>query len=513
MKSQVDNSSETLENLLFRRQFVFGPEEINNFPSWNKFTVGNETYLSVHPDLEAYRTEIQNKSITLIGYILDPNNIQARNSDIVDGLIREFDKVENIIEHTNEFGGRWILIVNDGQKSILFHDAAGLRQIYYTHSSLLGKICCASQPSLLANALDLEMDKEAFEFMRSRESVDNYDNYKIYWWPGDTSLYREIKLLLPNHYLDLRTGISNRYWPKRKLNTIPLKDAITKSSTMLRGLMMSAYNRYDLALSLTAGWDSRVMLGVSKEIIHDLYCFTLAYPGLKGNNSDVIIPSALMKKLGVKHNLIKYPEPVNEEFKNLHRKNNPSVNNAYCADVQAMYDQMPKYRMCITGDVAEVVKCYYRIPGKNGGKVSAHDLAALTDMGTHPFVIDAFEKWLSDIESHNIHVLDLFSWEQVGGRLQAQNQAECDIVLDTFAPYNCRNLLSTILSVDEKHRKPPVYTFHSKLIAKLWKEILSEPINPPEKTTLKSVLMNVLIKLHVYHLIPETVKSFAKRII
>lgn len=513
IKDQFNHSVETLERLAFRRQFILGPEEVDGIPKWKRYIVNDTFSLHAHPDLEVFQAKNQDKSIILIGYILDPDDAQAGNSEIVERLIGYFGRIEDVIENTNKLGGRWAIIANVGIESVMFHDAAGLRQVYFSHSAISGETVCASQPGLIAGILDLPADSEAIDFMKTRESADKYDNFKVYWWPGDSSLYQGIKLLLPNNYLDLRTGKTCRYWPKKDLQAVSEKDAVLKISDMLRGFIKSAHFRYDMALSLTAGWDSRVMLGASRDIVHDFYCFTLTYPTLKENINDVIIPSKLMSRLGLKHNIINYPEHIDEEFKNIRRKNSPSVNKAYCADVQAMYDHMPKNLVCITGDIAEAIKCYYRTSGGNRKDVSARDLAMFTKMGTHPFAIRSFGKWLEGINPFNIHILDLFSWEQVGGRWQAHNQADCDIVFESFSPYNCRELLTTVLSIDEKYRKPPVFTFHKKLISKLWKEILSEPINPPEKTTLKTLAIDMLAKLHIYHLVPESAKTLMKRLI
>jgi hypothetical protein len=100
-------------------------------------------------------------------------------------------------------------------------------------------------------------------------------------------------------------------------------------------------------------------------------------------------------------------------------------------------------------------------------------------MGTHPFVVRAFDEWLSDTRNaFNVHLLDLFYWEQRMGNWQAMSQLEWDIVQEVFTPLNCRSLLATMLSVDEKYRRPPEFRLHRQLILSLWPDVLSEPINP-----------------------------------
>ena len=81
--------------------------------------------------------------------------------------------------------------------------------------------------------------------------------------------------------------------------------------------------------------------------------------------------------------------------------------------------------------------------------------------------------------TYNIHILDLFYWEHWAGNFAAMSQAEWDIVQEVFTPYNCRRLLTNMLSVDERLRDHDETVFYRELINELWPEVLSEPINPP----------------------------------
>ena len=239
-----EQSKYNIEKLLFRRQFVLGPNYVEAFQSWKRVKVNNMIYLTVHPDLSTYKADYENKSITLLGYILDPLNPQANDSDIINILIRELsmrDSLDSFFECTYTFGGRWILIVDDGKEGRLFNDATGLRQVFYTSTGFTKDVWCASQPGILAETLNLEPDEEAMAFISSFEK-----NNKEYWWPGDTSPYKEINHLLPNHYLNLNTGLCYRYWPDKYLNCLPLEEAVKKCSKILQGLMESASNRFDL---------------------------------------------------------------------------------------------------------------------------------------------------------------------------------------------------------------------------------------------------------------------------
>jgi len=128
-------------------------------------------------------------------------------------------------------------------------------------------------------------------------------------------------------------------------------------------------------------------------------------------------------------------------------------------------------------------------------KVTAKKLAGFADVPGNRFAIKHFGTRLSEAHgianTYGINVLDLFYWEQKMGNWQAMSQAEWDIAQEVFCPFNCRSLLTTLLSVDEKYRRPPEYQLYEKLIRYLWPETLSLPINPSKgfRSTIKGLLV------------------------
>ena len=109
-----------LGKALYRNQFILAPFFIEEFPSWKRTKIRNSICLTTHPDLNLYQANRDNKSITLIGYILDPDNSNASDRDIVNDLIGEVSNFDSLLDHSGKFGGRWILIIDDGKQIRLF---------------------------------------------------------------------------------------------------------------------------------------------------------------------------------------------------------------------------------------------------------------------------------------------------------------------------------------------------------------------------------------------------------
>lgn len=505
MSDRIDPPTEgqkmyLIDKLLFRRQFILGPRFVERHKSWRMIKIHDSLYLTVHPDLQLLQTVYKDRSLTLLGYILDPYNPKSNDFDIINGLIRQIEIHDDIFQYTENLGGRWIIMLDDGKEVILFNDATGLRQVFYTCNSSQA-IWCASQPGIIAEELNLQIDNDTLNnFIDTPQFKDAIE----YWWPGDSSPFKEIKHLLPNHYLQLKKGICRRYWPNKSLSYVSLKEGVKKSSEILQGLISSAFNRFDLAFTLTAGWDTRVLLAASKEFSKDIYYYTLIYYDLTEESPDVKISSELLSQFGLKHNIIRCPSHMDKEFEEIYKRNVTTAHDEWGIIAQGIYNHYPQNKVCVKGNVVEVARCFYYGVEKIK-KVTAEELAILTDMNNNSFAIKHFEKWLSETreiaQRYNVNILDLFYWEQRMGNWQAMSQLEWDIAQEVFTPFNCRSLLTTLLSVNEKYRKPPDYQLFKKLIMNLWPDTLMKPINPRSR----SVIAKLLIQAHLY--------TFSKRIL
>jgi hypothetical protein len=493
---------ERTSGLLFRRQFILIREPGHAMDGGKNLRIGNH-HLSVHPDLAMTHVVHDGKSLTLLGFALDPHHPESSDEQILQDIIHRVGNCADVFALTENLGGRWAMIVQVGGETLVIHDATAQRQVYHARDAH-GHVVCASEPALLAEKLGLEMNAQAMEFIKSRGA----DDFEIYWMPGDTSLFAEISALLPNHYLSLDTGVSRRFWPRQALPPAAHEEAVAECKRLLCGQVRAAALRNPLAVPMTAGWDSRLMLALCRDHADDLYAFTLDYPNLPPGSRDVAVPARLLEKLGIPHHVIAYPAETDIAFKEIFRRNNASANDAYCADIQALHEVYPQNRICVTGDAAEIVKCYYE--RKRTGPVTPEELADFSRLGKNPFALHAFARWLEDAGSPTTGLLDLFCWEQMAGRWQAKIRAEYDMVQESFSPLNNRRFLSLMLAMDPALRRAPDHLVFKSLIHSLWPDTLAEPINPPEKTGRARRLINAVKSTGVMRFIPDAAVKKAK---
>ncbi len=503
---QINNRNQDLTRLQYPNQFALGNRYLDRLNQWKQVQVNKELCLMVHPGLDVCRVGDDQKFLILIGYILDSHRPAADNEQIVSQLLAQFHRFDDFYEKTYCYGGRWIMIAGDGNDYYLFNDAAGHRQIFYTMADHGHGFWCASQPRLIAEITGRRMSREACRFIDSYEFRKNAE----YRWPGYGSPYSEITHLLPNHYLNLRTGIRKRYWPSRPLKQTPLEQAVETASKMLKGLMEAASHRFDLAISLTAGLDSRVVLAASRKVVANSPVMTVRQIDKPQDYADVTVASQVAEMLGLKHDVIHSSLIVDDDFLSCFKQNTALPHYIYAPDAHAIYNCYHRNKVAVTGSISEIGRLSFRSQlGKPESEpIDGYDLARLQHMGRQPYAVKEFDTWLSGLGNiHNIPLLDLFEWEQGHGNWLAMCHMEFDIGWkDLLAPFNCRDLLTLLLSVDSSHRNSPDYTLYKEIINTLWPELLKVPINP-QKIHTKNKIAALKAK------IPQPIKNSVKRLL
>jgi len=97
------------EILLSRRQFLISTGPAHVLPGGRRVPVGGGYQVSAHPDLELTRVEKGGKSLTLLGFILDPDDPAAGNGEILRRLLATAGSIEEILPALEPLDGRWVL--------------------------------------------------------------------------------------------------------------------------------------------------------------------------------------------------------------------------------------------------------------------------------------------------------------------------------------------------------------------------------------------------------------------
>jgi hypothetical protein len=302
-----------------------------------------------------------------------------------------------------------------------------------------------------------------------------------YWWPAPLSGFAQVQRLLPNHSLSIPSGAVTRYWPKAPLAAISVDQCAGEIAPILASEVSAAAVGQQLAITLTAGLDTRVVMAACKDVAAEAWFHTWRLPGLSDSSPDVVIPRRLVAPLGLELHVLRCHQKAEDSFAAIYNSHTAFAH-PYWRDIGAgLYRCYPEKRLSVKGNCSEVGRCFFYHDGYPAGPMTAERLAGFQRGWTgSPQIIRVLSEWLPgalDIERLcGILVLDLYYWEQRLGCWQSNSQVEWDIAQEAFCPFNNRKVLASLLSVPEAARLSS--DVHLTVIKLLWPELLEQPINP-----------------------------------
>ena len=465
--------------LRYRRQFLLSRDIIKPLSHWNCLRLVNGLYLYSHPDLSITYKENYDIRITLLGYVFDPVDQSKNNEEILDDLIEISETFDSFIEAIKRYAGQFVFIYMNNRVSKVINDALSLREVYYSVAS--NKIICGSQPNLIKEYSDPPIN------ITADQSIHRFYEYEIKkarsgrFWVGDETYYKGIKHLLPNHYLEITELRTKRYWPRQKLTTIELDEAVSRSCSFLQGILKAAANRYELMMAVTGGTDSRTLLAASKEVKDKIYYFINKHKTLEERHPDIYIPAAIFKNINIPFHIHNVEGDVDERFREIFLNNTFMSTDMLLPAIYNVYYKQHSHRLNIVG-VGEIGRTRL---GYEPRSLNSYYLSRSLKFKYSPYAVAQCQKWLDSTlpvaQKFGVNIMTLLYWEHWLGNWGAIGNSESDIAIEEFDPYNSHYLYETLLGVDVKYAKYGQNILFRKMIKKMWPELLEFPINPPHK--------------------------------
>lgn len=507
-KTEITERNIDLERLLFRRQFLLGPRPFMPNQYWSCSQLPHGLHLSTHVDLPLFTETVQNLTVTLLGHAIDPYQPNAKESAIILSLIEKVPDLGEFIESTMPLVGRWVVIFQDHKHTNIFTDPCGFRQVYYHRDG--ADFWCAPQPEIIGANRQLRLNTNPLlvSFL-----IHPWHVQKESPWIGSSTIYENCFHLLPNHYLSVNRKDPVRFYPDRVINSKTTSEIVDSVSTILQGAIIGLTNRYQVSLALTAGVDSRVLLAASRHVSDKIDYFVYRQKTHGADDPDIWVPKKIAKKLGINF-VVKTPSNhLPGWFVSMISRN------VTCARVLPktcnIYDKLVSGNTLvnINGNASEICRNFFDKYCRLGIEdVSTTKLASLL-LGQEPipsFVTNVIDEWRNNVFNlsfdEGLNILDLFYWEQRLGNWGAQYPAEQDIAVEEISPFNCRQLIQTLLASPRYLRAAPDYHLYRLLIKEMWPEALAFPINPQSKIHAISVMKE---KIRTY--IPSKVVNVVKK--
>lgn len=462
-----EHSASELEGLLWGKPYA------TNLDKWHKTFFGPCT-LWTDPLLNYARTRDARFGVGIMGLCINPFDGLSDNQKIADALYQALAQNRSaFFDYVDQLSGSFIIIYRENADVFLLQDTAATKPIYY-HRTSGGRLTATSHAAILHQIYGLPPDTRAQTVYAS----DTYREDPSRYLPGMITPYEKALPLTANNQLEVKSGTSQRFFPREELAPRPFNDRIVDEIAEImvqQACMIGALER-PLTLAATGGRDSRVSAAAFSGQPNLSY-HSFHIPRTGHLTEDVNLARKLAQIEGVPldvYDLQAYPIT---EFQKPFKVHSPR--GIWPAAALCYLIEFPRDAIHIRSSVAEIGRAFYK---KRREKfVSDRELAKSftnTAFGADPMVIATMKDFIKHTNFDeklffNYSFYDMFYWEHRLSKWQNVLCSEAEIATDVFIPFNNRNLMKMFLSVPYENRVS--IDIHHALCKKLKPEFSNVP--------------------------------------
>lgn len=488
-----------LGSLVYRRGFVLKPAEMNAYdgseaarvlPCWNSSRFGRHELL-IEPDVHIALHQGDECTIGLIGTAVDPFSGVGSLSAIARSLAG-LTAGPQVLDGIDRLTGRFVIIEHRNDCLRVYHDAAGMRSVFYATRD--GESVIASHPQLVADVLGSKPDSRALTLHQKMRGLGLHSRM-----PGAKSPIQGVRFLTPNTSIDALTGDVRRYWPRKpRIESNDVAGAARQTCELVSEAIRLAGQAAPLGISLTAGIDSRTTLACARQSRASMIAFTHVDTQLTHNvhEMDVAVASDIAERIGMEHRVIEVgPAPTGcKEWRAFERDALHNLAMPIDDNLQTTWrysSVWPEGRLHMPSSISAVSKRVYAKWTKQLLIVSPESLARVWSprLADDDYVVSAFEEFIDltafdDVEGHGYDPLDCLHWEQKHGAWGLRSTIR-SMVFEEFCPFNNRRVIELALSLPEEDRENKQLLYG--MIDHAWPELMSFPVNPAAYSGLRTV--------------------------
>jgi hypothetical protein len=507
----------------FRFQYIFGRQS-KRPPKFKSLSFPDERQLLVQEALPVAVIREGDAIGLMVGHVFDSQSPTATAQEILNSLVHL--GTDDALKWSGRLAGRWTAILISKDREIAFGDACGTLPLNYLTQN--GETWVASSSRLMGHCIEgLRPSPLTFgEFPQMQAHKEQYGGLPF---PHSMTEFDDVRVCLPNHYLDLKAGITSRYHPTSRYAGLETRDVVPKIAGLLENIVRAISLRSQIAVAVTAGFDSRAIVGAVSRV-PDLAAkslfFTFQSPFIKSGHFDIVNGAKLARIVGGVHSEIKV-EHTSDSVRNLCRSSEAMIAPAF-EDWAGRCLKAPfQDRIVVKGWCSEVARCYIRWPGSDdldaetaSGFIKAikthapaHVTVGMPDPTKVPYTMSGYDKWFNDAKAvrarTGLNILDLFYWELRAGRWCSSGLSILNSASDWITFYSCRELLEAMLSVKEEQRGGEQMLYRS-IIEYLNPDLMQVPFNRHRwefKKDARSVFVRLLKTLGVY----DSVRRFKRQ--
>jgi hypothetical protein len=361
------------------------------------------------------------------------------------------------------YAGSYVFVLDDTEERRVYLDAGSSLSAVFAADRLL----CASTTGLLLDAGEYaqRFDEELYDHLRVRDAG---------WFLAGLTAHHGITRLLGNHYLDLRDGVQRRHWPSAPLAAAEDPDeACATINAVVARTVATLQTAGPVATTLTAGSETRLVLGACRALKDSLRLFTLA--GIHESELDAYRAGELARTFGLRHALLPIRFADDDGTAQWLARSSHCIGGPNSRTYPSV-EPMAEYAFFTGGVGGEAGRGFFwRSTDTPDLKLDARGLAARTGMPVHPDVVAAVERWLQGLPELDVyHVLDLAFIELRLG-CWGFSQAYASPEVREIQPLISRESFVAMLSL------PPDWRRSNRMVTRCielaWPELLEQPFN------------------------------------
>lgn len=436
MNSLYKKTDITPEN--YKGQFVLSKDSEQIPLGWSSFSL-NSWHLGVKL-LPVYtlKNNIDDSVGWCIGYPLEENI--SKDGNFIIKFNENTDAIDIVTSRFYEkVGGRYLLIFLASEVSRIYLDPYGSLGCVYSQE----KQVVASTPTVASGGGD--WDKPLIELLGMPESG--------LWFPFGLTPRKDVRRLLPNHYLCLSSWEVERHWPQHVSDLCVRRDTaevVREIACKISKNIEIATNAYPAYLSLTAGRDSRMLLACARNCLDKITFFTF---GEAVESIDVHVAKIISERLKLRHSVVPVQYATDEERHRWLYLTGHSVGGAIWK-IHKSIEALDCNATLLPGIAGEVGRAYYwkrKDHEKNNLKVE--ELLRRSSMPEISVIKNEADRWLSGLSSYNtFNILDLFYVEQRLGCWAAPQHYGNLTSKYELSPFNHRNIFKNMMQLPYEYK-------------------------------------------------------------
>lgn len=413
------------------------------------------------PDTEHYHLEAQGRVVVLVGEAIYVNLSESEsNTEIIVPRILDLwakKGLKAVEDYLYDLAGRYALFLLDSQNQHVYQDAHGMRSIYYMNTEPI----VASHESLIA------------PIAGNKENDSVLGNFWLALKWRQTS-YSGVMALLPNHRLNADLGTTERFFPFRE-NPFT-SESFEKKISMIERLWQEQIRllakKYDIAISLTGGLDSRVSLSMSRAHWDEISAFTYTVSGkpksawAQSLAKDETLVQQILKVVDVPHEFLYLKDEyrLTDEENKIADKNSAGSHGRWL--IKAYREQVVgKNTIHLRANLHETARNYFHQYRNTRNPIAGLQrllsvAAVQKDPSLKPKLEQVKKAFNLEIQAAGLsslpksyEPLDMYYWEARQARWFSEVFNETDAAFDTYIPFNHRRIIDLALSFSADQRK------------------------------------------------------------